>query len=64
MASLPTGKLQEALKARAMERIGDGNTTVTLPQLPSTVQTERKKVHSILEQIGFADEAEPVVKVL
>lgn len=67
-AALPTKHLQEMMKERKLARDAAGVTTVQLPALtapvPATVVTERKKVESILERIGFADEAVPVPKIL
>lgn len=67
LAALPTKTLAEKLKERAQERITAGTVDVQMPSLasPTTVEaTERKKVVSILEQIGYSDEAVPVQKVL
>lgn len=67
-APLPTKHLQEMMKDRRLAREGLGVTNVQLPALTAPVTTvvanERKKVESILERIGFADEAVPVQKIL
>lgn len=75
MAALPTKVLTEQMAARKAARDTAGvvdvlPVTPVAPALtnnpaPSLAQlTERKKVVSILEQIGYSDEAVPVQKVL
>lgn len=69
MAPLPSKQLHEKLRERAAERNSAGVVDVKLPELSAPIptlqqQTERKRVVSILEQIGFADEAVPVPNVL
>lgn len=60
-APLPTSHLQKMLTDRRTVREEAGLVEIAVPR---AVETERKKVVSILEQIGFADEAVPVVNVL
>jgi hypothetical protein len=68
-SALPTKHLEDLRKERVLERQNRGVIEVPMPQLgapvtPTAVLTERKKVESILERIGFADEAVPVQKVI
>jgi hypothetical protein len=70
MAALPTKHLADKLKERRDGREAAGVIDV-MPALPNVqlqpaqvVSTERKKVASILENIGYADEPVPVPKVL
>lgn len=69
LAALPTKHLVEKLKERREARNQQGEIVdVKMPQLsapvPTVVSTERKKVESILERIGYADEPVPVPKLL
>lgn len=66
MASLPTKHLTERLKERREAREAAGIVDVSVPKLQEkqAVLTERKKVETILEKIGYADEAVPVPKVM
>jgi hypothetical protein len=76
MAALPTKNLIAELKARREARDAIGVVDVAMPALhtlqapvQSTVQPtakslERKKVESILEKIGYGEDAEPVMNVL
>lgn len=75
MAALPTKNLTEALRERREQRdalgtidVAAGDVTLfkhppTL-ETPTTVKTERKKVETILEKIGFAEDTVPVPKIL
>lgn len=69
--ALPAKHLLEQLEARKLGREHAGVVTIESPRAPSNGQpvstartNERKKVMTILEQIGFSDQAEPVLNVL
>lgn len=60
--ALSSKKLVEQIAQRKIARETLGITDVVVP--PKTSERERTKVVSILEQIGYADEAVPVQKVV
>jgi AraC-like DNA-binding protein len=62
MQALPSKHLAARMAERKVLRDESGVQTVTLPS--RVQQTERKKVDTILEQIGYSDEPVPVQKVL
>lgn len=62
LAALPTKQLQERLAERRIGREAAGVVDVPIPS--TAVLTERRKVVSVLEQIGFSDEAVPVPRVM
>jgi hypothetical protein len=64
MAALPTKHLQTVMDERKKERLQLVHTPNTVIDVPAVQQAERKKVLSILEQIGFAEEATDVQDVL
>lgn len=70
MAPLPSKNLHQRLQERTADRITAGVVDVKIPELGAPIavslekQTERKRVVSILEQIGFADEAVPVPNIM
>lgn len=70
MAPLPTKHLQQMVAERRKEREAAGIVDVEIPQVGAQQPTkqlsgqERKKVVSLLEQIGGADVAVPVPKVV
>lgn len=66
-APLATKNLATMMKERKEIRDAQGIVEVAIPKLeaPSTVErTEKKKVQSILESIGYADETVPVTKII
>jgi len=65
MAPLPTKHLQEVMKEKQQLRLTNSdNGEITQVEIPQAVVRERRKVESVLEQIGFADEAVPVENIL
>lgn len=61
LQALPTKKLVEQLAQRRVAREEAGTVDVVVPR---ALPAERKKVESILEAIGYSDEAVPVQKVM
>jgi hypothetical protein len=62
MTALPTKNLVAQLANRKQQREELGTVTIEAPRLPDA--RERKKVESILDQIGYSDEPVPVARVI
>ncbi len=60
-AALPTQQLTKLVAQRQLAREEVGTVEVAIPR---AVVTERKKVESILEAIGFSEEPVPVQSVM